>query len=481
MAQLNINGPAYETVLQQNAQRLINWYIEDDKSFGKYDLILRPTPGLLSFGTLGTSLNQVRGLWEHKGVLYAVAEDKFYSVTSAGVETEEGTLSTSSGLVQIAASNDQIMIVDGTKGYIYTISTDTFAEITDGDFITSPDFVAYQDGYFIVIDNTTQKFWLSAINDGLSWNALDFASATAAPDNLVACISDHRELWLFGDKTVEIWFNSGNADFPFTKRPGVLLHKGLAAANSLARADNTMYWLSKDEAGQSLVVKASGYTPVSISSRAISQAIDSYTTISDAFAYVYREGMHEFYVLTFPTEDKTWVYDASTALWHERDSIINEEHVRHRSNCYAFAFGKHIVGDFNTGELYELNKDTYTDAGATIERCRRTPQISSDRELISIYNLTLDMEPGVGLDNGQGSDPQIMLRVSKDGGHTWGNEMWRDIGKAGVYNRRIKWDMLGTARDWVLEFKVSDPVEAVILGARADLEGGVLAQPGAQQ
>lgn len=477
MASLDINGPAYETVINQNGQRLINWYLEDDQALGKYPYILRPTPGLLAFGTLGSGLGSVRGLFEHKGVLYAVADDTVYSVDSSGTESSLGTIGTTAGHVNMTASNDQLIIVDGSKGYTYTISTTTFAEITDGDFPASPDDVTYMDGYFIVISSTDQKFYISAINDGQDWNGLDFASATAMPDNLVACISDHRELWLFGDKSAEVWYNSGAATFPFSKRPGVLLHKGLAAKNSVARADNSIYWLSKDEAGQSLVVKVDGYTPKVISSRAISQAIDGYSTVSDAFAYVYRQGNHEFYVLTFPTENKTWVHDASTQQWHERDSIVNEEHVRHRSNCYAFAYGKHIVGNFNSGALYELSETTYTDAGGVIERCRRSPHISSDRQLVGIYNLVVDVEPGVGLDTGQGSDPQLMLRVSKDGGFTWGNEMWRDIGKAGTYSRRVKWDMLGTARDWVLEFKVTDPVNVVILGARADLEGGVFSQP----
>jgi hypothetical protein len=285
--QIGIAGPAYETVKANNPQKCINWFLEPDGSAGKFPFILRPTPGLKAFSTLG-SVGQIRGLIEHRGVLYGVGDSTFYSIDSAGTETSEGTIGTDTELVSMAASNDQICIVDGSKGYTYTVSTDTFAEITDGDFPSSPDQVTYQDGYFIVISKTDQKFYISGISDGQSWNALDFASATGHPDRLMGVISDHREIWLFGERSTEIWYNSGNADFPFEKRPGVLLHKGLAATNSIARANNSLYWLASDEAGQAIVVKANGYTPVVISSEAVSQALQSYSTISDAYAYNYR-------------------------------------------------------------------------------------------------------------------------------------------------------------------------------------------------
>ena len=467
---LAITGPAYETVLHQNSQQLVNWYLEDDQLGGKFPFILRPTPGLSLFSTVGTT-SVIRGMIEHKDILYAVADGILHSIDSSGVETSLGTLNTTDGIVKMATSNDELMIVDGSNGYIYKVDDATFAKITDVDFISTPVDVTYQDGYFITIDDNEQKFYISAINDGTSWNGLDFASATGASDDLVACMSDHRELWLFGKKSIEIWFHSGNATFPFERRPGVLLHKGLAARDSLVRSDNTVYWLSNDETGNAMVVRASGYTPEAITSRAVSQAIDGYTTISDAQAYAYREGMHEFYVLTFPTEGVTWVYDSSTGQWHERSSIDSGRGGRHRSNCYAFAYGKHLIGDFNTGTIYDMNSSTYTENGTRINRVRRTQHTHSNNNLLSIYNLVVDVEPGVGLDSGQGSDPQIMLRVSKDGGHTWGNEMWRDIGKAGTYNRRIKWDFLGISRSWMFEFSISDPVNINILGAYADIEG----------
>lgn len=460
-----VTGPAYETVLNQNAQRLINWYLEDDPAGGRFPYILKPTPGLTSF--MSSSDSTVRGMVDHKGVLYAVLDDTFYSINSAGTETSEGTLDTSIGLVKIATSNDQIIIVDGTYGYVYDVEDDTFTKITAEAFPDSPTDVTYQDGYFIVISNTDQKFYLSGINSGTSWNALDFASATADADNLIACKSDHREIWLFGDKSTEVWFNSGNATFPFERRPGVLLHKGCAARDSVVRIDNTMYWLAKDEAGHSIIVRASGYTPEAITSRAVAQAIESYTTISDAQAYSYRDGMHEFYVINFPTEGKTWAYDASTQQWHQRQSQVNNVQTRHRGCCYAFSYGKHLVGDYYSGRIFQLDPNNYTDWGTPIQRVRRTQHTHSNNQLLSLYNLVLEVEPNIQVT----TDPTILMRVSKDGGHTWGNYLDRTIAAAGGYTPRVKWDNLGAARSWTFEFICDAPVNVCILGAYADIEG----------
>lgn len=479
---LNIAGPSYESVTQNNAQQLVNWYVEGDETGGKFAAILRPTPGLKAVTASGwtpANYDSVRGLVDHRGILYGVLSDatgsSLLSWTRSGstytaTVIDSTTITTSSGLVRIAAANHQIMIVDGTNGYIYDIDDATFAKITDTDFPSSPADVTYQDGYFIVVDNSDHKFYISALNEGRDWDALDFASATAHPDKLVGCISDHREVWLFGEKSTEIWFNSGNATFPFERRPGVLLHKGLAARDSLVRADNSLYWLARDEAGQAIVVRADGYTPKIISSVAVSQAIESYTTISDAFGYHYMLGSNAFYVLTFPTEQKTWMYNANNGTWCELRSLDGTEDTRHRSNTYAFSQGKHVVGDFESGSLFELDEDTYTDNSDRIRRVRRTPHLNQGNNLISLYNLTLEIEPGVGNYSGDGVDPEVMLRISKDGGHTWGNEMRRKMGVPGEYLKRVKWDSLGQARNWAFEFVVTDPVKAVILGAYVDVE-----------
>ena len=476
---LLLPGASSETVKSQDNQKTVNWYMEIDDSGlgqgapgGKYPVILRPTPGLKPFAAIGSGVGEIRALFDHRDVLYVVANNTFYSVGTDGTETVKGTLSSFSGVVQIAASNSQIMIVDGTIGYVYNVDTDIFQTITDTDFTSTPDDVTYQDGFFVVVSQTDHKFYLSSINEALDWQALDFASATSHPDKLIGVTSDHRELWLFGTKTTEVWFNSGNATFPFERRPGVLISKGLAARDSLVQTDNSLFWLARDEQGESTVVRASGYTPQVISSVAVSQAIDSYDTVSDAVAFSYREGKHEFYVISFPTANKTWVYDISTNQWHERDSYDGGDYNRYRAQVYAYSNGKHIVGDYSSRNLYELDDKTYTDNGELIRRMRRTKNYQANNNLSSMYNLVIDFEPGVGLDAGQGSDPQVMLRVSKDGGHTFGNEMMRDIGAAGVYNRRAKWDMLGSARVWSLEITVTDPVNAVLLGGYADIEPG---------
>ena len=468
-------GPAYETkATDQNAQRCVNWFVEGtdlDKKGGKFPSVLYPTPGLVSFGTIGSGIGSVRQLHVHKDVLYAVADNKFYSVDSSGTETELGTLGSSSGRVTIASINEQIVIVDGTNGYIYIVPSNTFKQITDSDFPSDVESVASLDGYFIVTSAASARFYVSALLDGETWTATGFASAEAVPDNLVGVTSNQRELWLFGTDTTEVWFNSGNVDFPFEKRPGVLVEKGCVAEQTIARIEDSLYWLASDRSGQGQIVSSVGYRTQIISTSAIEQQIASYSTISDAFSYAYYQDGHHFYVITFPTAKATWVYDITTGLWHERDSIDGGESTRHRSNCYAFVYDKNIVGDFNSGNLYYFDVNTYTDNGTTIKRVRTTSNFNNESDMISVYNFVVEFETGVGLASGQGSDPEVMLRVSRDGGHTWGNEMWRKIGALGEYNKKALWTRLGQARTWTLELSVTDPVKWVVLGAYADVEG----------
>ena len=474
MPRIRFNGPAYEARSKDaNAQKCINWYPEKDTREGKNDrFYLMPTPGLTSFSAVEGVDSVVRGLFEHQGTLYAVVGSTFYSIDSEGTATSEGTLSSSTGLVQIAGVDDGIVIVDGTAGYRYVPSTDSFTTISDSDFPSTVKTITSQDGYFITHEPNTQKFRISNLNDGATWDTLDFASAEGSFDEIVACVSDNRQLWIFGETTTEVWINTGASAFPFERIQDVFLDWGLAAERSVVKLDNTLYWLAKSKNGSGAIVKANGFTAQIVSTPAIMNKINSYDTIDDAFGYSYQLQGHEFYVLTFPTEGATWVYDASTGLWHERTSFLDNEYTRHRSNCYAFAYNKHFIGDFATGTIYELDPDVYTEDGTAIRRVRVTQHTHKDTKLLTMRNLVVDVESGPGLQTGQGSDPQYMLRVSRDGGRTWGNERWRSPGKAGIYDARMIWNLLGIARTFTMELSITDPVNAIIIGAHAEIETG---------
>ena len=358
----------------------INLYFDPEQPDGRAALV--GTPGLLEYLDL-SNYAPVRGLCKLDDYLYAVCGDTLYKISNTPAATSLGTLNTSAGPAWMAQNGSQIMISDGTYGYTYTVSTGTFAQISDADFPGSGT-VTFQDGYLIVNDPDTQKFYISALYDGTSWDALDYASAEGNPDDLKAVVMDHRELWLFGEESIEIFQNTGNADFPFERIPGGFIERGLEASASIAKQDNSIFWLADDLS----VRRAIDYSPQVISTPEINRQIAGYSQTSDAVGFGYTQQGHPFYQLTFPTEKKTWVYDvlasASTRqpVWHQRESWpcdAEGNYGRHRANCYVYFDHKHIVGDFENGKLYELKTDTYTDDGETIRRQRTAPLIQADR------------------------------------------------------------------------------------------------------
>lgn len=468
-------GPSYtDRSVNMNAMRTLNFYLEMDQ-YGKRPTALYGTPGL-DLKVTDAAAAEVRGMWAINNSLYVVCGNKLrrYNASMVAVVTV-GTLNTSTGPVSMANNTTQLIVVDGSDGYIITISGDVFAVISDPDFPTAPTRVTFIDQYFIVNDSGTQKFYWSTAADGSTWDALDFSSSEGSYDDLISLIADHRELWLFGTSTTEVWYNTGDADAPFSRIQGAFIEHGCAAAQSVAKMDNSLFWLGKDERGQGIVWRAQGYQPKRVSTHAIEYAIQGYSTISDAIAYTYQQDGHAFYVITFPTANKTWCYDASTDLWHERcwrhpsTGVEN----RHRSNCHAFFNGMQIVGDWQDGRIYDLDPDTFDDDGDPILSLRAAGHIFDKDEQRTMFHhrLQVDIEAGVGLVTGQGSDPQIMLRWSNDGGHTWSGYHYADIGsfaaigEIGEYRRRAIWNRLGRSRDRVYEISITDPVKRVVLGA----------------
>jgi hypothetical protein len=374
--------------------------------------------------------------------------------------------------VSIADNGTQIFLACNPDGFIYNEVTNVFAKITDPDF-TGAVTVGYLDGYFVYNEPNSQKVWVTQLLDGTSVNPLDFASAEGSPDGLVAININHREAWLFGTDSVEVWYDAGLADFPLTQIQGAFNEIGCVATFSIAKLDNALFWLGTDARGQGIVYRANGYTGVRVSTHAIEYAIAQYGNISDAVAYTYQQEGHAFYVLTFPTGNATWVYDVSTQSWHERagwDTSLGQ-FTRHRSNCQCNFGGNTVVGDYQNGNIYTLDLSVYADNGGIqkwLRSWRALPTGTNNLRRSSQHSLQLDCESGTGLNTGQGSDPEIMLRWSDDGGHTWSNEHLSKMGKIGQYYRRVFWRKLGMTlklRDRVYEVSQTDPVKAVIVGA----------------
>jgi len=443
-----------------DAQECVNLYPVVDKVGGKV-LSLYPTPGLKSWldiiDDLETRETHIMGVYLYAVIgdtVYRVAADRSYLVMT-------GVLSTSSGKIFMEHNtNSELMIVDVVGGKGYILSGVLVTEIADTDFI-APSSLTWQDGYFIVTEKNSQRFWISGLNDGTSWDALEYGAAEGLPDNLKLAISDHRELWLFGDLSAEVFYNNANPDFPFARMNGTFQEIGIGATASAAKCDNSLFWL--DHLGN--VRRANGYIPVIVTEPQIAWQFEQYATLSDARSFSYIHEGHTFYVITFPSADRTWVFDAATGLWHTRSSWPNDPDGRWRANCYAYFNRKHLVGDFQHGKIYELDHTYFQDDGHTQKAVRTAQAVNADRRTIFFHELELLIQSGVGTAVGAGSDPQIMLQWSDDGGHTWSNEHWRSMGLIGEYGKRVRWLRMGRARERIFKVMITDPVDRVIISA----------------
>lgn len=470
--QIPFIGGAYTAVSPNiNAQKSINCYPVIDNMDAKTVISMYGTPGLKVFSAVvaESAYTAVRAVWAFGSVIYAVIGSGVYSITSAGVATSLGSITTSSGNVFMSDNGTQVIIVDGTA-YGHYIQSGVLYDITDEDFPAAAS-VTFQDGYFIVVKVGTGQIWISGLYDVTTWDALDFATAEGSPDNALNAVSNTHDLWIFGERSTEIFYNSGNSDFPFERISGAFIEVGIGAAASVAKINGQMYWLTDN--GQ--VVRNAGYQFQVISTDHIAFAISGYAVISDAIAWTYNLNGHDFYVLTFPTAMNTWVFDTVTNHWHEWESYANKDNSipwsRHRGNCCCLFGRKTIVGDYENGTLYELDSATYTDNSEVIRRIRQAQTISKDRNRVIFHSIELEFEGGVGLTGGvQGEDPQACLSWSDDGGRVWSNEHWRSIGKIGERNQQVTWNRLGMSRNRVFRLVVSDPVKFVLINAFAELE-----------
>ena len=282
---------------------------------------------------------------------------------------------------------------------------------------------------------------------------------------------------MFGSNSIEVWYDAGNADFPLAPIQGAFNEIGCVAAFSVAKLDNSVWWLGQDERGQGIVYRSQGYAAKRVSTHAVEWQIQQYSTLTDAVAYTYQQDGHAFYVLNFPTANTTWVYDVATNLWHERAGFVNGDFVRSRANCQCNFQGNIIVGDYQDGSIYTLDLNNYADDDRPqkwLRSWRALPPGTNTLKRTAQHSLQLNLETGVGLNSGQGSDPQVMLRWSDDSGHTWSREHWTTIGKIGEFGKRAIWRRLGMTqklRQRIYEVSGTDPVKISIVGAELLVDG----------
>ncbi len=429
------------------------------------------TPGLRLWASLVGG--PIRGFCRFSAnLMIVVAGSNVYTVSNTGASTLIGVVSTTNALVGMASNGTLVMCVCGLAGYTIDPIAGTVTQISNIAF-TGADVVYFEDGYFVFNKPGTGRFQITQLYS-TNIDSLDFATAEGAPDNLVTLVVDHREVWLFGETSTEVFYNSGNVDFPFERIQGAFIETGCAAKFSAAKTDNGVMWLAADERGQGIVMKSNGYRGDRISTHGVETAIASYSRIDDAIGYTYQQEGHVFYMLTFPTANATWCFDVTSGEWHERiyrkpsDASWN----RHRSQCQIAFANEVLVGDWENGNIYVLDLDYYTDNGDALPAIRQTPHLSQGGLWQFFSRLWVDMEVGVGNVSGSGVDPQVMLQWSDDGGRTWSNEYWTSAGKLGEYRTRAIWNRLGKARDRVWRVTVTDPVKRIFINGHVDFTVG---------
>lgn len=392
----------------------------------------------------------MRGALTVNAVPYVVVGNGLYRVNSAFTGTLLGSIG-GTGPVDMVGDEDEIFVASSGAGYIYNGSS--VSGISDPDF-PGVDRVEYLDGYAIVVRNG--KIYINETAHVFTgWNALDFTEAESAPDDVIDGIVDHRQYFAGGRETIEVFENTGNADFPLERSPGGVIELGLGSVGGFTKQSNSVFFYASDGTIRML----EGYTPQRISTHAVEQAIESYANKACAAAS-WMEAGHAMIGFTF--EEGTWVYDLSTQLWHERQSYGD---TRWRAAFIIRAFDRWIVGDYGSNALGVLDADAATEFGTVFRSLATCPSINRENQFVRHGRLELVFESGVGLITGQGSDPKVMLRFSDDGGRTWSNEHWRSLGADGDFRSRSYWNRLGMARDRVYEYSISDPVRRTLVQA----------------
>ena len=472
--QIPFVGGAYQSrSLNLDAQRCINLYpVLGESGNAKSVRALFGTPGLRRLTTLAGG--PIRGLYRPStGDAIAVAGQNVYRVATDFTATLVGTIDPYDTVVSIRDNGTTALLVAGSNGFKLDLTSNSLQWITDEAFYGGVR-VNYANNAFILDRPGTFQFYISAADGSVTFDALDFAAADSNAEPLVSHIVNHGQLLLFKRTVTEVWSYTGEGDFPYTRDGNAMIEQGCCAPHSVVDLDNSVFWLGEEKGGKGKVWRLNGYTPQRVSHDGIEAAIEEYGDISDARAYSYTQGGETHYVLNFPSANATWVYGVKANLWHERAWMNpnNGSLNRHRSNCHMFWGGMHVVGDWENGNLYALDLNEFTDDGGPLLALRTAPVISDgDYKNIKHNALQVDIEAGVGLPNGQGSDPIMMLRWSNDSGHTWSALREMKLGRTGEHKARARAKRLGKGRNRVYEISISDPVKRVILGAAVDAVG----------
>lgn len=485
-----VSGSALYTVTQSYVATLVGTL---GTSIGPVSIITNGTQVAIFDGVNGYLVPGghplTGGITSNAGTQYEAGDTLFLTaVGGAQTATAEITVSTVSGAGGISGytvtmggmfspNPTQFMQASTSgSGSGFTISSPTFGAFVPILTLTlpfpNPGIAAYQDGFGLINQVGTNQIWQSNLFDLSVWDPLNFDSADAQADNIQAVIELHEEQFLVKQTNTEVWINAGVSGFAFQRLQGVHIETGCVAPYSVVKIGESLMWLTQDDQGQGSVVMVTGYEPKIVSTKSIETAFGNYPTLADAIAYSYKAGKHLFYVITFPSGNATWCYDVVEGLWHQRAAFANGLFSRHQSNCYAFFNQVNVVGDFQNGNIYNLDQNALTDNGAQrkwLRTWRALPQPIFDPMTFS--SLQIDMETGIG--DTDGRTPKVVLRWSDDGGYNWSNERIQSAGQTGQTALRVKFNRLGSTRlnsglDRIFELSSSDPFFVGLIGANLE-------------
>jgi Phage stabilisation protein len=446
-------GPSYHLADKKSAvQSAVNCF---PKKLDGDVWMMASTPGEVDIAAL---TGEVRGSRNVDGRWFMVAGSTLYEMAANGTYIVRGSLGGSSGFVGMSHNKTQLALVDGASLYVFALKTNVLTIVSSAGWRGSDD-VHELDGYFIFVDPETDQFYISAIDDGTSLDALDFSSADSSPDNIVTHRVSHRQVWFFGTRSTEIWIDSGALSFPFVRYNSYTLDVGCVGKRAAINAADTLFWIGQTDRGTGIVYMAVGNQPQRVSTLAIEEALKASTDIASATLWTYQIEGHEFIGINAPGLETTWVYDAAMQQWHERAEWDSGWKPLRSRLVTAFA-NEHFAGD-SSGKVVRLDAGLNNLSGRVLVRERTWPHMMQpSMEPISFHGLELAMKSGSG--------GNVTLEISNDGGITFGPKLLRSLGAIGRWMQRIRWLGLGAAVNRVFRIRCSDDVPFAIHSAAVD-------------
>lgn len=462
-------GPSYQALSPIIDDEIaMNCYCEKSESAGAATpMALLGTPGRKRVATLPEA--SVPGGFTVNGRTFFAASN-LYELDASGAIANLGSLGAAPAaptlVTMITANETQLVVSNNGDLFVLTLSDNSFMAVDMSQFNGPVSQIGFGDGYIIATLQDSHTFQVSALEDATTWDGLDIATLSYFPDNIVSMICDHREIQ-FSSAKKSVWYYNAGAGFPvFIPIQGAFAEVGSCATYAMVQADQTVFWLSQDERGALIANRANGYNGQRISTHAQELKWQKLAVTSDAVGWTYQEYGHTFWVIYFPTANITSAWDISQNLWGDRGFWVDAsgKYIADRAMCHTYNFGKHLVGDWASGNIYDLSSKYYDDDGAVIRGNRRTPSTQTENEWVYFDSIEFIMQTGlvpkIPLVDGDGNPraPQLMLRWSNNGGQTWSNWYYLSIGLQGEYSKRVIKRMLGRARKRLWDVAWTDPI-----------------------